>query len=104
LIMGYQPRATAIACTVLGEDYNVKGGKKVPTARDRDRLRGTVLEGLDWSMPATVAREWLRDFDAELLRLYDRLQQAASPDTPSTAANEPVRAWRWSPSGDRAIR
>jgi Protein kinase domain len=90
--MGYQPRATAIACTVLGGDYNVREGKKVPTARDRDRRRGAVLEGLDWSMPATVAREWLRDFDAELLRLYDRLQQAASPNTPPTAANEPVRA------------
>jgi hypothetical protein len=74
------------------EDNIVKEGKKGPTARDRDRLRGTVLEGLDWSMPDTVAREWLRDFDAELLRLYHRLQQAASPDTPSFAANEPVRA------------
>jgi Protein kinase domain len=70
----------------------VKEGQKVPAARDRDRLRGTVLEGLDWSMPDTVTWEWLRDFDVELLRLYDRLQQAASPDTPSTAANEPVRA------------
>jgi hypothetical protein len=50
------------------------------------------LEGLDWSMPDTAAREWLRDFDAELLRLYDRVQQAASPDPPSTAANGPVRA------------
>src|SRR2546423_801445 len=72
---------------VRGEDYDVKEGKKGPTARDRARQHDTVLEGLDWSKPDTAPREWLRDFGAELLGLYDRLQQAASPGTPSTAAN-----------------
>jgi hypothetical protein len=72
---------------VRGEDYDVKEGKKGPTARDRARQHGTVLEGLDWSKPDTAPREWLRDFNAMLLGLYDRLQQAASPGTPSTAAN-----------------
>ena len=40
------------------------------------------------------AREWLCDFDAELLRLlYHRLQQhVAPPVTPATAATGPVRA------------
>src|SRR2546430_2251829 len=74
-----------------------------PIARDRDRLRGTVLEGLDWTRHRIWAREWLmhrirvrerlRDSDAELLRLYDRLQQhVAPPVTPSTAAKGPLRA------------
>src|SRR2546423_3177874 len=69
----------------------------------RDRLRGTVLEGLDWTMQRLWARErllqrlWaqerLRDSDAELLRLYDHLQQhVAPPVTPLTTAKGPLRA------------
>src|SRR5207248_9230380 len=47
----------------------------------------TVGSGLIW------ARERLRAFDAELRRLYDRVQQhAAPPVMPSPAANGPVYA------------
>ena len=47
----------------------------------------TVGSGLIW------ARERLRAFDAELRRLYDRLQQhVAPPMTPSPAAQGPAYA------------
>jgi hypothetical protein len=75
----------------------------VPTARARDRGRGTALEGhawtmhriwaREWLMHRIWAREWLRGSDTALLRLYDRLQQqVAAPVTPSTAAIGSMRA------------
>src|SRR2546421_3214669 len=75
----------------------------VPTARARDRGRGTALEGHAWTMHRIWAwawlmhriwpREWLRDSDTALLRLYHRLQQQVTPPvTPSTVAKGSVHA------------
>src|SRR5918912_3955814 len=51
-----------------------------PRARDRDHRRGTALVAQAWTMHRVWARGWLRDFDAEVLRLYDRwLRRVASP-------------------------
>jgi hypothetical protein len=86
---------------LLGIECDGQVSYGAPTVRDR--LRGTVLEGLDWTMHRIWARErlmhriWarerLRDSDAELLRLYDHLQQhVAPPVTPSTTAKGPLRA------------
>jgi hypothetical protein len=47
----------------------------------------------DWFMHCIWAREWLRDSNAALLRLYARLQQQVVPVVmPSTTAQGPVRA------------
>ena len=79
---------------LLGIECDGQVDHGAPRARDRDRRRATALVGQAWTMHRVWAREWLRDFDAEVLRLYDRLLlHMAPPVTPSTAAKGPVRAW-----------
>jgi very-short-patch-repair endonuclease len=46
-----------------------------PTARDRDRLRQAVLEGLGWTIHRIWSRDWIRDKEAEIARLEAHLQQ-----------------------------
>src|ERR671930_168164 len=78
---------------LLGIERDGQVDHGLPTARARDRGRGTAVEGHAWTIHRTWARAWLRDFDAEVLRLYDRLLlHVAPPVTPSTAAKGPVRA------------
>lgn len=57
-----------------------------PTARDRDRLRRTVLEGLGWKIHSMWAREWLRDPEAEVIRLLNRLPRPIDVPPPSVPA------------------
>src|SRR5438445_4600444 len=102
---------------LLGIECDGPVCRAAATAPDRDRLRSTVLKGLDRTMHRIWARERLRDSDAALLRLYDRLRLAdiglvvgygggaellrlydrlqhrvAPPVTPSPAATGPVCA------------
>jgi very-short-patch-repair endonuclease len=39
------------------------------SARDRDRLRQSILEGLHWSIHRIWSTEWFRNPDAEIERL-----------------------------------
>jgi hypothetical protein len=83
---------------LLGMECDGQVAHEAPSARDHDRRPGTALVGQAWSLHRVWAREWLRDFDAEVLRLYDRLLlHVAPPVTPSTAAKGSVRAWRGGP-------
>jgi hypothetical protein len=68
---------------VLGIALDGPGYDAVPTARDRDRLRGLVLQGLGWTMHRLWAREGVRDADAELIRLYDHLHGLALAPAPT---------------------
>jgi very-short-patch-repair endonuclease len=43
------------------------------TARDRDRLRQTVLEGLGWTIRRVWSTEWWQDADGAASRLHERL-------------------------------
>lgn len=43
------------------------------TARDRDRLRQTVLEGLGWTIRRVWSTEWWQDAEGAAERLHDRL-------------------------------
>ena len=79
---------------LLGIECDGQVDHGAPPARDRDRWRRTALVGQAWTMHRVWARERLRDFDAEVLRLYDRLLlHVAPPVTLSIAAKGPVRAW-----------
>src|SRR5918912_427368 len=79
---------------LLGVECDGQVDHAAPRARDRDRRPRTALMGQAWTMHRVWARERLRDFDAEVLRLYDRLLlHMAPPVTPSTAAKGPLRAW-----------
>jgi very-short-patch-repair endonuclease len=44
------------------------------TARDRDRLRQEILEGLGWSIHRVWSAEWMRNPDRELSRIVERIQ------------------------------
>lgn len=46
-----------------------------PTARDRDRLRQSVLEGLGWTIHRIWSRDWMRDKLAEVERVEQRVRQ-----------------------------
>lgn len=62
---------------LLGIEVDGPGYQALPTVRDRDRLYPSVLEGQGWTLHRIWAREWLRSPDAELMRVYDRLQAPA---------------------------
>ena len=49
------------------------------TARDRDRLRQHVLEGLGWELHRIWSTDWWRDRDAPMRKLLARLEMLAAP-------------------------
>ena len=61
------------------------------TARDRDRLRQQVLEGLGWRLCRVWSPDWLRDRAGQVARVQAALEQARQQDFPPDA---PARAGR----------
>lgn len=64
-----------------------------PTARDRDRLRQEILEGLGWQIHRVWSTDWIRDPASELKRITDRiaaLLAAPIPAPPALRRPEPV--------------
>lgn len=63
------------------------------TARDRDRLRQSVLEGLGWRFHRIWSTDWFRDPHRESARLADSIAQALhtaeEPSAPPTSASPP---------------
>ena len=51
------------------------------STRDRDRVRQSVLEGLDWNIYRIWSTDWFKHPDAELKPIIDRLKQLATPIT-----------------------
>ena len=58
------------------------------TARDRDRLRQHVLEGLGWRIHRIWSTDWWLNPDAEIDKVVARLQEILASDAPS--ADEPL--------------
>jgi very-short-patch-repair endonuclease len=60
-----------------------------PTARDRDRLRQSVLEGLGWAIHRVWSTDWFNRREQTLKRLLRRLEQcieeSRAPDTVDAA-------------------
>jgi very-short-patch-repair endonuclease len=59
------------------------------TARDRDRLRQEVLEGLGWRICRIWSTDWLRDRESQVRRVQAALEKAQrqavpAPPTPAT--------------------
>src|SRR5690606_28855996 len=52
------------------------------TARDRDRLRSSVLEGLGWRVHRVWAIEWWRDREREIARIEAAIDAALRGDRP----------------------
>lgn len=64
-----------------GDNY-----RRASTARDRDRLRSDVLEGLGWNLVQVWAVDWWRDADTEVERLDAELRQLLEADVPEVPA------------------
>jgi hypothetical protein len=60
------------------------------TARDRDRLRDAVLEGLGWRIARVWSTEWIVDPERELARVRARLESLRA--TPPVAAGAGANA------------
>lgn len=59
---------------LLGIECDGRSYHSGATARDRDRLRQHVLEGLGWRIHRIWSTEWWLDPEGELAKLADRLQ------------------------------
>src|SRR5207248_1692081 len=51
------------------------------TARDRDRLRQAVLQGLGWRLCRVWSTDWLRNREKQVQRVLRALDEAARPPT-----------------------
>ena len=51
------------------------------TARDRERLRQAVLEGLGWRLSRIWSTDWLRNREKQVLRVLAALEEAKKPRT-----------------------
>ncbi|HEV3438840.1 MAG TPA: DUF4011 domain-containing protein [Gemmata sp.] len=58
------------------------------TARDRDRLRQAVLEGLGWRLVRVWSSDWVRDREKQVKRILSALKDAKNPK-PTPPAREP---------------
>lgn len=61
---------------VLALEYDGAGYYGATSARDRERLRQSVLEGLGWSFERIWSTDWFRDPEAELHRLKVLIDKA----------------------------
>ncbi|MBN1441255.1 MAG: DUF3320 domain-containing protein, partial [Planctomycetes bacterium] len=66
---------------LLGIDWDGRSYQAPLTARDRDRLRTQVLEGLGWNLHRIWAAEWLRDPRAELERVREAVEAVRRGET-----------------------
>jgi hypothetical protein len=67
---------------VLGIELEGATFRASPTARDRERLRFQVLEGLGWSMVRVRARDWVTNPEEQIERI---MRLVSSLDTPHDA-------------------
>jgi very-short-patch-repair endonuclease len=72
------------------------------TARDRDRLRQHVLEGLGWNLARVWSTDWWLDPDEPLARLLARLDALARQEAPPGEGAGDGAAAPPGPAGDAA--
>lgn len=63
---------------ILGVECDGKTYHSAPTARDRDRLRQQVLEGLGWRFHRIWSPDWFQRREAEIERLKVALEDATN--------------------------
>lgn len=73
---------------LLGVECDGATYHSAATARDRDRLRQHVLEGLGWRIHRIWSTDWWLDPQRELEKLVVKLEELASQD-PDEVAKEP---------------
>ncbi len=60
---------------ILGIECDGKTYHGTKTARDRDRLRQEILEGLGWTIHRIWSTDWMRQRDRELQRVVSRVNE-----------------------------
>jgi hypothetical protein len=77
---------------LLGIEADGRTYHSAASARDRDRLRQLILEGLGWSIHRIWSTDWFHDHDRELEKLLARLaelvKQEPQDDAPTTPGLE----------------
>lgn len=67
---------------LLGIECDGATYHRTATARDRDRLRQSVLEGLGWKIHRIWSTDWWRDFDKAAALLLERIREEADAFSP----------------------
>ena len=70
---------------LLGIETDGPNYSSAATARDRDHLRGQVLEGLGWNLHRVWAMDWWRNPARETERILERLRNPKQPAEPLAA-------------------
>ncbi len=63
---------------LLGIECDGATYHRAATARDRDKLRQSILEGLGWKLHRIWSTDWWHDADAEFARVLSAIKSAAS--------------------------
>ncbi len=76
---------------ILGLESDGQMYRSGSTARDRDRLRAQVLEGLGWKMHRIWSRDWVQDRETELKKVIQLIEGRTAPQElqRSPAASRP---------------
>jgi len=71
---------------LLGVECDGASYHSAATARDRDRLRQAVLEGLGWRLVRVWSTDWVRDRAGQVNRVLAELEAARKPSAPKPPA------------------
>jgi very-short-patch-repair endonuclease len=74
---------------LLGVECDGAAYHSSATARDRDRLRQEVLEGLGWRICRIWSTDWLRDPKGQVLRVLSDLEKAQQRGAPAPRTSVP---------------
>ncbi|MBP3955842.1 DUF4011 domain-containing protein [Gemmata sp. G18] len=74
---------------LLGVECDGATYHSAATARDRDRLRQAVLEGLGWRLVRVWSTDWVRDRNSQVNRVLAALEAARKPPAKVAPAPEP---------------
>jgi very-short-patch-repair endonuclease len=77
---------------LLGIECDGESYRSAATARDRDRLRRSVLEGLGWNLVRVWSIDWIRDRAGQVSRILAALELARARPTDELRRTEPMPA------------
>ena len=76
---------------LLGVECDGAVYRAAATARDRDRLRRAVLEGLGWRLVRVWSGDWIRDRDQQVKRIVAALEESKNAKSAPTVREPEVK-------------